>query len=54
MGWTLLVIYVIAFYRLNHIVEEIDEGVVSPSDFTIFLRNIPKDAKEHEIKEWIE
>ena len=47
-------IYVITFYRHMRMVEEIDKKQISPSDYTIFFRGFPKNAKENEIKEWIE
>lgn len=54
MGWTILIIYVITHLRHKNIVELIDRDTITPSDFTIYLRKLPKDATEKEIKTWIE
>lgn len=54
MCWTVLFIYVIVHLRHKSIVRRIDQGLISPSDFTLFVRNIPTDTKEEELQQWLE
>ena len=53
MEWSLLVIYVVIHLRHKNLYQKIDEDQISPPDFTIYLRDIPRTATVDEIKEWV-
>ena len=54
MAWCLLIIYVVVHIRHKDMVRQIDDDQISPPDFTIYIRNIPKDATVEEIRKWID
>jgi len=54
MVWTVLFVYVVIHLRHKGIVKTIDAGLISPSDFTLFVRNIPTDTKPEELQQWLE
>ena len=54
MGWMVLFLYVIIHLRHKTIVKKIDNDVISPSDFTIFIRKIPLKTTVDELKTWLE
>jgi hypothetical protein len=40
-AWFLLVVHVLLFFRAKQIVRKIDDSVISPSDFNLFITRIP-------------
>jgi hypothetical protein len=39
-----LIFHVLLFFRAKAIVRKIDDEVISPSDFNLFITKIPKDT----------
>ena len=54
MEWSLLAVYVVLQLRHKKLSQTVDDEQISPPDFTIYMRNIPRDATADEIKEWIQ
>lgn len=48
------ILFMSLFYRrhINKIAMELDDAAILASDFSIFVENIPRDAKEEEIREF--
>lgn len=41
-------------YRFRRIVEEIDQYSVSPGDYSIIIKRLPKDTEERDVYDMIE
>ena len=53
MGWVILIYFIYIKTRSDIIVEKIDQDEKSPSDYTLLVTNLTKNATELEVEQWI-
>ena len=40
--------------RIKYLSHQLDDDVITPSDFTLHLKHLPKDKTQEEVREWLE